>query len=200
MIYIYVLVGLLILGFIFFRFGRQQKNRDNEGTLYIREDRGERFEKHVDLNLNGFESVGGKVLSKVADRIDELLILKSGIYVIEFKNYKGRISGNDTDEIWTATYQGNMKEQSFYNPVKQNVENVNFISSVLQGLKVPVYSFIVFSNECSLKDVYNNSDVHIIKEDILIEAIIKLDNSIGRVISDDQIEKIYRILSQETNV
>lgn len=196
---IFVVALILILGFIIFRFGRMQKNRDNEGTLYIREDRGEEFENHADCNLDNFETVGGKLLKGVVFPTDEVLILKSGIYVVDFKDCKGRISGSDTDDIWTAFYQGGRprdSETQFYNPVKQNQKNIKHITSLLPGLKAPVQSIVVFSNECSLKNITNTSDAYIIKEGILIETIIKLDQAFGSVLSAEQIENIYRTLDK----
>ena len=193
-----VVAIVLILGFIIFRFGRPKKNNDNEGTLYIREDRGEEFEAHVDSRLDNFETVGGKLLKGVISRTGEILILKSGIYVVEHKDYKGRISGSDTDEIWTAFYQGGRprdSETQFHNPVKQNQKSIKYIASLLPGIKAPVQNIVVFSNECSLKDVTNASDAYVIKEGILIETIIKLDQAFGSVLSAEQIEKIYRTLN-----
>ena len=194
-----VVALVLFLGFIIFRFGRQKKNNDNEGTLYIREDRGEEFEAHVDCKLDNFESVGGKLLKGTISRTGEVLILKSGIYVVDYRAYKGQISGSDTDDIWTAFYQGGRprdSETQFYNPVKQNQKNIKHISSLLPGLKAPVYNIIVFSNECSLKNVSSTSDAYIIKEGILIETIIKLDHAFGSVLSAEQVENIYRTLDE----
>lgn len=201
---------VIVIGFIIFRFGGSHKNTWSSGTSFFRENPGARFERHVDRRLDKFESHGGKVLSNcyfrwengVTTQIDEILILKSGIYVIECKDFKGWIFGNDVNDRWTVTYRsgrfGDSNKHSFYNPVKQNKGHIKYISSILPGYKGPIRSIIVFSNECSFKNITNNSDAYIIKEGILIETILRIDSSVDPCLTDEQITKVYEILKEAT--
>ena len=49
-------------------------------------------------------------------QIDHIVISPYGIFVIETKNYKGWIYGNDDCDKWTKTYYGH--KYHFNNPVK----------------------------------------------------------------------------------
>ncbi|MFK8006321.1 MAG: nuclease-related domain-containing protein, partial [Saprospiraceae bacterium] len=51
-------------------------------------------------------------------QIDHLIISIYGVFVIETKNYKGWIHGNEKSEYWTQTIY--KKKTKFRNPVKQN--------------------------------------------------------------------------------
>lgn len=81
-------------------------------------------------------------------QIDTVLISRKGVFVIETKDYKAHISGNDYDEYWTLTYNnGNSKIQ--YSPVRQNDGHIYRIRGILKQnnislKKIPFYNFVVF--------------------------------------------------------
>lgn len=51
-------------------------------------------------------------------QIDHIVISKSGIFVIETKNYKGWIHGHQNSEYWTQTIYKHKRK--LRNPIKQN--------------------------------------------------------------------------------
>ena len=61
-------------------------------------------------------------------QIDQLIIAESGIYVIEVKNYKGWIFGNEKNQYWTQVlstgYRGQSIKNKLYNPLKQNATHI----------------------------------------------------------------------------
>lgn len=90
--------------------------------------------------------------------IDIILIHEMGIYVIESKNYKGWIFGSENEKYWTQTlYRSNgygtknVQKNHFYNPVIQNKGHIKLLRQYLNMPEVPVYSYIVFGNEATLK-------------------------------------------------
>lgn len=91
--------------------------------------------------------------------IDAILFHASGIYVIESKNYRGQICGNERREQWTQSFTAGrnapVQTYSFYNPVKQNQIHVDCFRAWLgwEYVRVPIYSVILFGNDCSLKEV-----------------------------------------------
>ena len=70
-------------------------------------------------------------------QIDELVLSEYGIFVIEIKNYKGWIFGNERSENWTQVIY---KEKfTFRNPIKQNWSHIYALKNVLS--KYSVYPF-----------------------------------------------------------
>lgn len=70
-------------------------------------------------------------------QIDHILIGKAGVFVIETKNYGGRITGGERDAEWT---QHLGSEYTFYNPVRQNWGHIRALKNLLDGI-CPDYCF-----------------------------------------------------------
>lgn len=83
-------------------------------------------------------------------QIDHIVISRYGIFVIETKNYRGRIFGTENDEYWTQyLYE---ERHKFYNPIKQNKAHLYAIRSIIKDCEdVWPSSIITFSEECSLE-------------------------------------------------
>lgn len=83
--------------------------------------------------------------------IDMLLLHETGVYVIESKNYSGKIYGAADQPYWTQ-YAGS-KRSTFYNPIWQNNNHIKHLQQFLSQhvyQQYPFFSFIVFSNRCDL--------------------------------------------------
>lgn len=74
-------------------------------------------------------------------QIDHILVCSRGVFVIETKNYAGRIYGDDSQREWTQVLNYGKVKNRFYSPVKQNtthifelrlrVPNVNYFNCVV---------------------------------------------------------------------
>lgn len=87
--------------------------------------------------------------NSMTTQIDHIVVSIYGIFVIETKNYKGQIYGNDNSEHWTENFYG--KTYKFYNPIKQNHSHIKVLQRLL---KIPFDTFIsviVFSNNATLE-------------------------------------------------
>ena len=62
-------------------------------------------------------------------QIDELVLSEYGIFVIETKNYKGWIFGNEKSENWTQVIY--KEKNTFRNPIKQNWSHIYALKNVL---------------------------------------------------------------------
>jgi hypothetical protein len=93
--------------------------------------------------------------------IHVVLIHPKGFFVIESKNYNGWIFGGEKNRYWTQTlpmgrgYESN--KERFYNPLRQNGSHIKHLKRILSKT-VPMWSVIVFSDECTFKDVTVSSD------------------------------------------
>lgn len=82
-------------------------------------------------------------------QIDHIVVSIYGIFVIETKNYKGQIYGNNNSEYWTENFYG--KAYKFYNPIKQNHSHIKALQKLLRIPFDTFISIIVFSNNATLK-------------------------------------------------
>lgn len=120
--------------------------------------------------------------------VDAILIHTTGIYVFESKNYSGYIFGSENNRNWTVSlYAGhnNVEKYHFYNPILQNKAHINYLKKYIMQ-DIPVYSYIVFSNRCSFKNLnYNNENVCICHRNQLSD-ILSYDTSHRMPILDTQ--------------
>ena len=129
--------------------------------------------------------------------IDLVYITQKGIFVIESKNYSGWIFGSDKDQFWTQMLPNRQKNR-FYNPIKQNQTHIKWLLSYLES-EVPVFSLIVFSERCELKQIdFETPRTGICKRDELSGTIREFWKHTEDVLSSEQIQQIYKKLEPLT--
>jgi predicted RNA-binding Zn-ribbon protein involved in translation (DUF1610 family) len=102
-------------------------------------------------------------------QIDHIVISKSGIFVIETKNYKGWIHGHQNSEYWTQTIYKH--KSKLRNPIKQNWVHVTAVKKTLSEYNfIKYFPIVVFAGDVKLKNVtttlpivYNNKLIRKIK-------------------------------------
>lgn len=92
----------------------------------------------VYIQRNGFSS-----------QIDHVLISRYGIFVIETKNYKGWIYGNDDADKWTKNVFG--RRYYFANPLRQNNAHVKALSNAFCKSENYFIPIVVFLHDATLK-------------------------------------------------
>ena len=128
---------------------------------------------------------GGKT-----SQIDHLVLSVYGIFVIETKNYKGWIFGNEKSKYWTQTLY--KKKNKIYNPVIQNWTHVNFLKGIspeLKGLKY--FPIVVFAGSAKLKKI--SSSTPVIRKRRLLRTIKRIRDV---VLTHEQLAKIDGIINQ----
>ena len=78
-----------------------------------------------------------------SSQIDHVVINKNGIFVIETKNYAGRIYGRESQLEWTQVLKYGKVKNKFYNPIKQNGTHVLRVKETLKN-DYPIFSAVVF--------------------------------------------------------
>ncbi|MBI1341917.1 MAG: hypothetical protein GC171_03170 [Terrimonas sp.] len=76
-------------------------------------------------------------------QIDHIIIRKTGIFVIETKNYSGQIYGRDNQKEWTQVLAYGREKHRFYNPILQNKSHIYALSKIVHR-KDCFISIIVF--------------------------------------------------------
>ena len=79
--------------------------------------------------------------SGVSHQIDHIFLCEKGVFVIETKNYYGKISGDSNDSIWIKEIKG--KKIVVNNPLKQNKSHVRIVKSTLKE-DIDIIPVIVF--------------------------------------------------------
>lgn len=177
-------------------------------------DQGEFGEYLIYKRLKAFEKQGGRFLFNLylpktrneTTEVDVVLIHPKGFFVIESKNFSGWIFGNETNRTWTQVlprgrgYEAN--KERFQNPIRQNATHIKYLKRQL-GEQVPMWSLIVFSDECEFKDVTVSPDtrfkviqLHELKR--LISNIIKTTEE--DIFTESQVQTMYDQLYSYTQV
>ncbi|BFP40571.1 NERD domain-containing protein [Flavobacteriaceae bacterium GF1] len=144
------------------------------------------------LNKSAYKVHNNVYLTKNGrtSQIDHLIISLYGIFVIETKNYKGWIFGNEKSKYWTQTLY--KKKYKLYNPVIQNWKHINFLKSLSTTLKDEYFfPIVVFAGESKLKKIV--STVPVIKKRRLLRTIGKNKEVI---ITHQQLIAINEIIGQ----
>lgn len=96
--------------------------------------------------------------------LDFVIVSSKCLFVIECKNYQGKVEGDIDEHDWIHDVYGDV--HTFYNPVMQNRGH---ISSLLSYLKkyidayLSIHSLIVFADNCDIREV----DIHNERLDIV---------------------------------
>ena len=212
-IFVIAIIIVLIVKLLIRFSGSNGSSNNNSSTTMFPESveekgiRGEREVAHiVDWSCTRINAIPIKDLylpwsDGSTAQIDELIIATSGIYVIEMKNYKGWIFGNENNQYWTQVlykgYSGGSTKNRLYNPIRQNASHIACLRKNLKGYKGPIHSLVVFSDEAEFKDVtVNSSDVYLLYESHLNRMIHGIDSAYKDRISENEINDIHTKLLQ----
>ncbi len=120
---------------------------------------------------------------------DHVVINTNGVFVIETKNYSGRIYGTDAQNNWTQVLKYGKVKNHFYNPVKQNLAHTYKIKELISD-KYPVYPLVVFVK----------GNIRFIKSQNVYSIgglVRRLKQSTGRQLSFDEMKSVYDILNTQ---
>ena len=130
--------------------------------------------------------------------LDVVLLHESGIYVFESKNYSGWIFGSETQQYWTQTLpsgKGKSQKKRFFNPIIQNKVHLKWLQNFLADQTLPFYSYIVFSERCTLKDITLTSKKHhVVKRYDLLSAVRQNAKKKKKILSSEKIDVLYKKL------
>lgn len=126
-------------------------------------------------------------------QIDNVLVSRHGIFVIETKNYSGAVRGSCDTAKWQHILPGGKGiTREFYNPVWQNNSHIKALRQLLGDLpfRIPFHNIVVFSNNCDvpgLRGVVNMRSLN---------AELQLQMSGRPVLSNEQVAEIQKHLDK----
>lgn len=94
-------------------------------------------------------------------QIDHLVICPQGLFVLETKNWRGRLEGDEKENMWKQ-YRGDGAAPVFlHNPVEQNQHHIDVLRSFLKTRQLPsdinMISAIVMTNRSSSWEIKNQT-------------------------------------------
>lgn len=136
--------------------------------------------------------------------LDVVLLHESGIYVFESKNYSGWIFGTESQQYWTQVLpsgRGKSQKNKFYNPILQNSGHIKWLQTFLDDQTLQFYSYIIFSDRCTLKDITLTSEKHyIINRRNILNMVQQNIKKAGVQLSPDTIDTLFEKLYPLTQV
>ena len=137
---------------------------------------------------------------------DNIIVGRSGVFIIEVKNMKGTVSGSCEDKQWIKdkvdTYNPDIVyQESFKNPVRQVKYQVHLLKNIFKenDIRTYIHCAVYFPNT---QTVLNISDM---REDIPIftykttnDMLEYIENSTENL-SQNQIERIINLLKELLN-
>lgn len=108
-------------------------------------------------------------------QIDCLAIDRRGVFVFESKDYVGWVYAHGERVHWTQVSGYGKNKQQFYSPVKQNMAHIKALRELCGG-EVPIFSWVVFGREATLKVVENMpEDCRVVRQTELRVALTDLN-------------------------
>jgi hypothetical protein len=139
-------------------------------------------DKYLILNDIVIPTFNGKTT-----QIDHLVISEYGIFVIETKNYRGWIIGDESSQYWTQVIY--KRKERLYNPIRQNYGHIKALEEVTKEFgSLPFFSIVCFSGRAELK-------VNSISKVIYTENLIRtIGNYRDKRIDKDEVERVSKAI------
>lgn len=134
MVYLYIIIAILIVALILYLRSPKFKGKKGERkvSMLLRKIDGYLFNDYTILDKQG-----------KTHQIDHILVSKKGIFVVETKNYSGRIYGSENQHQWTQVLQYGKVKHKLYNPIKQNKSHIYHLNQIIKN-EMEIISCVVF--------------------------------------------------------
>lgn len=178
-----VLLVLILALIVILIAKRKRKIEMNKGEMEVND---------VLEKITGYRLLSNVMIKREngTSQIDHILIGRKGVFVIETKDYSGKIYGEQYSKYWTQKLNG--RKNTFYNPIRQNYGHVKALEEILNRRDIFI-SLIVFTNKSKIKKV--KSEIPVIQVKMLKKFIRKYKTDIG--LSKDEISEIYDAINRK---
>ncbi|MBO4417246.1 MAG: NERD domain-containing protein [Bacteroidales bacterium] len=198
---LYIIITIALLGLIIYRWWYNSP-----------EQKGKRGESHVHELLSQLPSayhvLDDIVLKtdKGTTQIDHVVVSPYGLFVIETKNYRGEIYGDDKRQQWTQIIATDVRysrkwyktythitKNHFYNPVRQALGHLYEIKKNLSEWRhLKIVPIVVFTGSADLSKVESNN--HVVYDNDLITTIRQYQT---QVLSSLEVNDILKRLTEK---
>lgn len=157
-----ILLGIILYITIYFESSEPSENLESEEKRVGRQ--GEEFASRVIreiLNEKDTLLTNVKISFEEKDtELDNVIINNRGVFIIEVKNYRGVLAGNEDDYEWRKTKYtsaGNVYSKSVRNPIRQVKRQVYILAAFLKqyGIEIWVEGYVyLVRGESPVKSKY----------------------------------------------
>lgn len=120
-------------------------------------------------------------------QIDHVIVSRYGVFVVESKNMKGWIYGDEKNAEWTQVIFGH--KYPFQNPLRQNYRHTKTLSEFLNIPHYKFFSVVMFWGDCEFKTT--------MPENVLNQHYTPYIKSKTKVLfSDQQVQDIFNAIQQ----
>ncbi len=157
----------------------------------------QRLQAALDQSHYVFNDLRMKV-GRTSAQIDHLVVCARGLFVIETKNWRGRIVGDPTADQWQQFRMPGQPPVRVHNPVRQVKRQAEMLRLALeqQGLgPAPIHRYVVFLSPNTSVEV-PVSDVPLLHPAPCVEAIAQ--QSIEPVLHPEQVDALVAWLVRVT--
>jgi len=178
-----MIISVMILLLIVIMIFRRRKIEINQGEMEVNE---------VLEKIKGYKLLSNIMIKREngTSQIDHILIGKKGVFVIETKDFNGKIYGDQYAKYWTQKLNG--RKNTFYSPIRQNYGHIKALKEILDRKDIFI-SLIVFTNKSKIKKV--KTEVPVIQLKKLKRFIKKYKSDI--YLSKDEISEIYSSINKK---
>lgn len=128
--------------------------------------------------------------------IDVLFVTFKGVYLIESKNYSGKVVCNNIEDTnWQVVY-GNGKSYRLYNPLLQNKTHINGLKHAIGLSDNSIIPLVVFGRNADIESIRHNG---IIKVDELVNFIINDYKTRDTIFTQSDIEYLLNSMKSLQN-
>jgi len=120
-------------------------------------------------------------------QIDHIVVNDRGVFVIETKNYSGRIYGDEEGDNWTQVLAYGKVKNKLYNPINQNKGHIYSLKKSLISIpNLLFHSIIVFTGASSL---YLKTTTPVVRPIALKNSFKKIGQD--RALTAESIDDVY---------
>ena len=188
MIFLIIIFGILFLvATVFATVRSTPKAKGKAGENYIQKILQNTIQGNGYIFKDYLFSVNGK-----SCQIDHIVICANGVFVIETKNFSGRIYGSEEQREWTQVLASGHVKNKLYNPLKQNLTHIYMLKKILPR-NIPLIPLVVF--------VRGNIE-YLSTDKVLTPVELKeeLIRPRGYILSAEQQQEIYNRLASVATV
>jgi restriction system protein len=145
--------------------------------------------KKIFLDPNIYVDVNNVIIptTNSTTQIDHVIISRYGIFVVETKNMKGWIFGDEKNPQWTQNLFG--KKFKFQNPLHQNYRHTKALSDFLGIEHVKFFSIVMFWGECEFKTTMPSN--------VMTSGYVTyIKNKTATLFSDEEVQEISTAIKE----
>lgn len=132
-------------------------------------------------------------------QIDIVVATPQGLLAIEVKDYSGWLFGNEKQRYWTKVLNYGKEKYRFYNPIMQNAGHIKALREQSeQFANLPVFNVVLFTGNCTLKNVSYRSDDIFVGYSGNIKYILKKVSGLDLAKYTDK-KEVARLLHKAVN-